>query len=90
MNFSTVMSSAPRLLNARDSEDYVCGTTMLKQFVERWGLRPIEKGKRLTVYDRFDIDAVIERKERKRELFEELRPSVEYGLALARELGIKL
>lgn len=60
--YSSVISSAPRLLNGRDAEDYVCGQTMLKQLCDQWGLRPIEKGPRLTVYDRHDIDAAIERK----------------------------
>lgn len=35
---------------------------MLKQLCDKWGLKPFEKGVRLTVYDRFDIDAAIERK----------------------------
>jgi hypothetical protein len=62
MNYSSIMAAVPRLLNKRDAEDYVCGYTMLKQLCDRWGLRPIEKGNKLTVYDRHDLDAAIERK----------------------------
>lgn len=56
------MAAVPRLLNARDAGDYVCGSTMLKQLCEKWGLKPLEKGHKLTVYDRHDLDAAIERK----------------------------
>ena len=62
MNYSSIMASLPRLLISRDAEDYVAGGTMLKQLCEKWGLRPIEKGHKLTIYDRFDLDAAIERK----------------------------
>jgi hypothetical protein len=61
MNYLSVMATLPRLLNGRDAADYVCSHSILKKLCEHYGLRPIEKGHRLTVYDRFDVDAAIER-----------------------------
>lgn len=60
--YSSIIATLPRLMSARDTEDYVCGSTMLEQLVSQWGLRPIEKRKTLTVYDRVDVDLAIERK----------------------------
>ena len=62
MSYARSVALLPRLMDTRSTEDYCCGPTMLKQLIEQWGLRPIEKGHRLTVYDRVDVDAAIERK----------------------------
>ena len=62
MSYARIIALLPRLMDTRSTEDYCCGPTMVKQLIEQWGLRPIEKGNRLTVYDRVDVDAAIERK----------------------------
>ena len=62
MTYTSLMATVPRLLSTRDTEDYVCGPTMLKLLCTEWRLRPFHSGTRLTVYDRLDIDAAIERK----------------------------
>ena len=61
MNYTSVMATVPRLLNGRDAADYVCSDSMLEKLCAEFGLVPLEQGKRLTVYDRFDVDAAIER-----------------------------
>lgn len=62
MKYSEIIAQAPRLLQARDAEDYCAGATMLAELCERWGLKPFEKRARFCVYDRLAIDAAIDRK----------------------------
>lgn len=62
MKYLSIIEQIPRLLNARDAEDYVAGPTMLAELQNKWGLKPIDKRHRLTTYDRHDIDMAIERK----------------------------
>lgn len=66
VKYSQVIALLPRLLSARDAEDYVCGPTMLADLREHWGLKPLEQRKGLTVYDRHDIDRAIEQKKLRR------------------------
>lgn len=61
MTYTSVMATVPRLLNGRDAADYVCSDSMLEMLCAEYGLHPLQQGKRLTVYDRFDVDAAIER-----------------------------
>lgn len=65
MKYSDAMAKVPRLLISRDAEDYVATPTMLKDLVDNYGLRPLTQGKRMTVYDRLDIDEAITRKKLK-------------------------
>jgi hypothetical protein len=60
MKYCDIMASLPRLLRAEDAEDYVAGPTVLADLRERFGLRAIVQQKKLTVYDRHDIDLAIE------------------------------
>lgn len=61
MKYASLMAAVPRILNARDAEDYVCGPTILKLLCEKWGLKPFLRLNKLTAYDRNDIDLAIDR-----------------------------
>jgi hypothetical protein len=60
VKYCDIMASLPRLLRAEDAEDYVAGPTVLADLRERYGLKPTIQQKKLTVYDRHDIDLAIE------------------------------
>lgn len=62
MKYQSIIASLPRLLSARDAEDYVAGPTILADLRANFGLSPVEQRKGLTIYDRNDIDDAIERK----------------------------
>jgi hypothetical protein len=57
MKYQAVMNQLPRLLKADDAEDYVGGETMLRKLE----VKPVHQGNRLTVYDRHELDAAIEK-----------------------------
>lgn len=59
-SYSAIIALLPRLLRSEHAEDYVGGSTMLKEL----GVKPVEKRKGLTLYDRFDLDAAIELRKR--------------------------
>ena len=61
VKYGDVIATLPRLLTARDAEDYVATPPMLGELRDAWGLAPIEQRRGMTIYDRHDIDASIER-----------------------------
>lgn len=55
------MNLLPRGLRSRDAEDYVGGATVLSELTRRWRLQPFMRQKGITVYDRHEIDAALDK-----------------------------
>ncbi len=64
MKYEQIIHTLPRLLTARQAEDYLATPTMLALLIDEHGLRPVEQRKGMTVYDRTDIDLTLEKMKR--------------------------